>query len=348
MHACTRGTVASTGLFGWLGLAAVLALAPACALDNPDPSETKDQFSDDFNQLNGEFGNGKADLFGLNIDPCKMLAPLASWGHDAMRSGLVMGVEGEGVLGTAVGVGGFDLVWDLYHQQLSVSRYAGAGIGVPGAGASVSAYAGAAFGFENGVDDWDGYFVTGEAEVGLPFLKDYVSLTPEGYVTGVDSNGDGVISPSEVLAPPDGVYGFSIGVSLGFDLLPDPLPVSGSVTEGYWQPYKQAVRHFYDDLSSTRMFGIKKMNVRLVEPETGEECAADWPNVDGEMDCVIEFGDPEDSYLTRSINTAYSICHIAGRCAVPLTWPMSATAMAIAALRTSGLSFDEMCPDYAN
>ncbi len=327
---------------GGFGFAVTLALVPACA--TPDTSATKDEFAGDFGDLQDEFGNGKADLFGFDIDPCTLLAPLARFGHDAMRSGLVVGVEGEGVLGASVGVGGFDLVWDLYHQQLSVSRYAGAGVGVPGAGASVEAYAGAAFGFEHGAEDWDGYFVTAEAEVGLPFLKDYVSLDPAGYVTGVDRNGDGVIAPSEILAPPDGVYGFSVGVSLGFDLLPDPLPVGGSVTEGYWQSYKPAIRHFYDDLAATRMFGVKQLQVRLVEPETGELCPSDWPNVDGERSCVIEFGNPGDSYLDRSINTAYSICHIAGGCSVPLTWPMSATAMAIAALRTSGLSFDQMCP----
>jgi len=345
MHA-SRGTIGQWTVLGVAGLA-LLALATACA-PSADTSQTKDEFADDFSQMSDEFGNGKADLFGLDIDPCKMLAPLAGFGHDALRSGLVMGVEGEGVLGSAVAVGGFDLVWDLYHQQLSVSRYAGAGIGIPGAGASVEAYVGAAFGFEQGVENWDGYFVTAEAEVGLPFLKDYISLSPEGYVTGVDDNNDGIIEPSEVLAPPDGVYGFSLGVSLGFDLLPDPLPVSGAVTEGYWKPYKSAIRHFYDELASTRMFGIKKLKVHLIEPETGEECAADWPNVDGDRECVIEFGDADDSYLSRSINTAYSICHIAGRCAMPLTWPMSATAMAIAALRSSGLSFGDMCPDYAD
>ncbi len=153
-----------------------------------------------------------------------------------------------------------------------------------------------------------------------------------------------MVVAAEIEAPPDGVYGFSMGVSLGFDLLPDPLPVSGSITEGYWQPYKAAIRHVYDDLASTRMFGVRKLQVELVDAETGAACDPSWPSVDGARDCVISFGDPSDSYLARSVNTSYSICHIAGRCVVPLTWPMSATAMAIGALRSSGLSFHDMCP----
>lgn len=332
------------GMHLWPALTAVLTLSSACMVglsDEPDPDQ---QFADQYGDLQGEFGKGNNGLLGIHVDPCDALRPLAKWGHDGMRAGLVVGVEGEGVLGPAVGFGGFDLVWDLYHQQLGVSRYAGAGVGVPGLGASIEAYVGGAFGFEHGVQDWDGYFVNGNVEIGLPFLKDYLSLDPGGYVTGVDENGDGVIAPSEILVPPNGVYGFSIGVSLGFDLLPDPLPVGGSVTEGYWQNYKSATRFFYDRLANTRMFGIRKLKVRLVEPETGEECPADWPATDGEMECVIEFGDPSDNYLSRSVNTAYSICTLTGGCATELTWPMSTTALAIGALRNSGLRFDEMCP----
>lgn len=331
----------SFSVLRWVGLSTLLAVTPACAIMGS--SEPEDDFADEFGQMQDEFGAGKADLLGFDIDPCSLLRPLASFGHDALRSGLALGIEGDGVLGAAYGQSGMDLVWDLYHQQMTVSRYAGAGVGVPGAGASVEAYVGAGFGFENGVEDWDGYFVNGEVEIGLPFLKDYLSLNPEGYVSGVDDNGDGIIGPSEILVPPEGVYGFNIAVSLGFDLLPTPLPVEGNVTEGYWQPYKEAIRHFYDEFSSTRMFGIKKMQVRLIEPETGELCPAGWPEEEGELSCVIEFGDPDDSYVRRSLNTAYSICYITGRCAVPLTWPMSANAMAIGALRSSGLSFDDMC-----
>ncbi|RMH36370.1 MAG: hypothetical protein D6689_22580 [Deltaproteobacteria bacterium] len=321
------------------------AAATGCATATGDGADAKDAFADEFARFQDEFGAGKADLFGLDIDPCALLGPLGEFGDDALRMGLVVGVEGEGVLGAGVGFGGVDFVWDLYHQQMTVSRYAGAGIGAPGVGASAQAYVGAAFGFEHGVSDWDGYFVTATAEIGLPLLDDYVSLDPGAYVSAVDRDGDGFIAPSEVLAPPDGVYGFTMGVSLGVDLLPDPLPIEGSITEGYWRPYKRAIRRAYDELRNTRMFFVKKMQVRLVDHHDGAECPAGWPDVDGERDCVIEFGDPGDGYLRRAVNTAYSICHVTGRCAAPLTWPMSATALAIGALRDSGVSFERFCPD---
>jgi len=329
-----------------LATASALALATAfgCAPTEQDSSEVKDDFADEIGAFQEGFGDGKADLFGFDIDPCDLLAPLGEFGDDALRSGMVLGVEGEGVLGAGVGFGGFDLVWDFYHQQMTVSRYSGAGIGAPGIGASVQGYVGLALGFDHGVSDWDGYFVTATAEIGLPLLDDYVSFDPAVYVSAVDDNGDGFIAPSEMLAPPNGVYGFTMGVSLGFELLPDPLPIEGSITEGYWRQYKRAVRHYYDEFKDTRMFFVKKMEVRLVDHHTGQLCDERWPDVDGERDCVIEFGNPGDSWLRRSVNTAYSVCHITGRCALPLTWPMSATALSVGALRTSGLSFESFCP----
>jgi len=327
-------------------VACALALSGAAACVAPDEGfDAKGDFADEVGAFQDGFGDGKADLFGFDIDPCELLAPLGEFGDDALRSGLVLGVEGEALLGAGVGFGGFDLVWDFYHQQMTVSRYTGAGLGTPGVGASVQAYVGMAFGFDHGVTDWHGYFVTATAQIGLPLLDDYVSLDPGVYVSGVDDDGDGFIAPSEVLAPPQGMYGFTMGVSLGFELLPDLLPIEGSITEGRWRPYKRAIRHYYDRLSSTRMFGVEQLDVRLVDHHSGERCSSQWPDVDGARDCIIEFGDPDDSYLRRSVHTAYSVCHLTGRCALPLTWPMSATALSMGALRTSGLSYDSFCPD---
>jgi hypothetical protein len=330
--------IAITGALG------LVTLATGCAIGDPQTGQALDEFDQAYGDLSGEFGNGKADLLGGRLDPCPLLQKLAPLGHDGTRMGLLLGVEGEGVLGPAVGFGGFDLVWDLFHQELTVSRYAGAGLGVPGAGASVQAYAGTAFGFERGVSDWDGYFVNAGLELGLPLLKDFISLNPTVYATGVDENRDGFIGPSEIRRPPEGVYGFSVGVSLGFDLLPEVLPVGGSVTEGYWQPYKSAIRALYDELEHTRVLGLRRLHVRLVDEETGWECDPEWPAVDGDAECVIKFGDEGESYVGAALNTAYSICHVTGRCAVPLTWPLSAEALAIGAVRQSGLSIEEMCP----
>jgi hypothetical protein len=229
---------------------------------------------------------------------------------------------------------------------MTVSKYAGGGIGVPGAGASVSAYVGPAFGFEHGVSDWDGYFAESEVEIGLPFLQDFLSLNPGVYATAVDDDANELITPDEVLLPPDGVYGFNIGIEAGFNLLPEISPIGVNLKEGYWQPHKAAIRHFYDEFKDTNMFFTTPMEVALVDHHDGTLCSEDWPEVEGERDCVIEFGNPADSYLKRAVNTAYSMCHVTGRCAVPLSWPMSATALAIAALRDHNASFASFCPDH--
>jgi len=329
----------------------VAALVPwlvSCAgapVDQARVDEAEADFGDAMADLQGEFGqDGKADLFG--VDPCRFLAPLFAEGNDFTHAGLFVGVEGEGVLGATAAFGGYDLVWDLYHHQMSVSRYHGAGISTPKVGASVTAYAGFATGFHDGVGEWDGYFVTTAMDVGLPFLKDFLSLEPAVFVSGVDQNGDHVIAPDEVLIPPDGVYGFQIGVSLGFDLLPDPLPVGGEVTEGLWEPYKPAIRYYYDKLADTRFARIgTRLRVYLVDHQTGDLCAADWPDVDGERDCVVEFGERDWSHAHRGAHVAYSICSSLGGCGIPLSWPMSATAVAIGAYRDVGGAVEALCPD---
>jgi hypothetical protein len=332
----------------WLLTAALLPWLASCGpagVDQARVDEAEADFGDAMSGLQDEFGqDGKADLFG--VDPCHFLTPLFDAGNDFTRAGFFVGVEGEGVLGVTAALGGYDLVWDLYHHQMSVSRYFGAGVSTPKIGASVSAYAGFAVGFEHGAADWDGYFVTTGMDVGLPFLKDYLSLVPAVFVSGVDRDGDHLIAPGEVLVPPAGVYGFEIGVSLGFDLLPDPLPVGVEVTEGLWEPYKPAIRHYYDRLASTRFAKLgTALRVYLVDHETGAECAPDWPDVDGERDCVIEFGERDWSHAHRGAHVAYAICSSLGGCEIPLSWPMSATAVAIGAYRDVGDTVQALCPE---
>lgn len=313
---------------------------------NADQAES--EFDNTVMDLQGEFGGyGKADFSG--VDSCYFLEPLFRDGNNFTHAGFFVGVEGEGVLGVASVFGGFDLVWDLYHHQMSVSRYTGAGVGMPKVGASVTAYAGFATGFSHGVSDWDGYFVTTEAEIGLPFFKDFVALEPAVFVSGVDNNGDEFISPDEILLPPDGVYGFQMGVSLGFDLLPDPSPVSGSITEGYWQPYKPAIRYYYDLLSNTRFGWVgPHLNVHLVDHGTGETCDENWPEVDGERDCIIQFGEEDWNHVRTGAHVAYSICSSLGGCELPLSWSMSLTAVAVGAYRDVGGRVRSLCPDLGN
>lgn len=314
-----------------------LATLGACTDEQPD-----EQFEDGIGPLQDQFGDdGKADLFGL--DACSFLRPLAPYGDDAIHSGLILGVQGNGVLGIGTVYGGFDLAWDFYHQQLTVSRYGGAGISSPGVGGSVTAYAGAAFGFEHGIHEWDGHSIVTDAQIGLPFIKDYVSLNPAFFVSAEDRDHDGQVVVTEAIAPPNGVYGFTVGVSLGFELIPDPLPIEGSITVGEWAPFKHAIRMFYDRLRTVTIPTVGPLRVRLVDAESGAACPANWPAQNGSRDCVMEFGDRNQGWVARSIHTAYSVCTLAGNCAVPLSWPMAATAVAIGALRSQNVSLSRMC-----
>lgn len=332
-------------------LVVLVTLLAGCAAEAPtsgDPmderiAEVDAEFDDAIGDLSADYGGeGKADLFG--VDPCSLIEPLVEYGDQGIRSGFFMGVEGEAVLGGGRGFGGFDLVWDLYHHQFTVSRYYGAGVGVPGVGASVEAYVGYALGFQEGVSDWDGYFVTAEADFGLPFLREYLSVGTSVFVTARDTNGDAFISPSEIVYPPGGVYGFNIGIELGVEV-PTGLPVSGGVTEGLWEPHKAAIRYYYDEFRNTRFlrFG-SRLDVHLVDHHTGEECDPDWPDVDPERDCIIEFGEEDWSHTHRGLHVAYSICTATGGCEIPLAWPLSGSAVAIGALEDAGGSLARYCP----
>ena len=355
MHRTFRNTFSSVVLLvlGWLGSATLWGCEPPARSD-PEVAaarrvEVVDDFQAAFLELASEYGSPeKADLFGGRIDPCRILDPLMSAGDYLAHSGLFVGVSGSGVLGVGTGFGGVDLVWDLYHRQMTVSKYAGFGVSTPGMGASVKAYTGFAAGFETGVDQWNSHFVNFETAISLPFLIDYISLTPFFFVSGVDRDDNGLIGPTEIIMPPYGVHGFGIGVQLGFDLLPSGLPISGSVSEGLWSPHKPGIRYFYDRYQKMRFFRIgRPMNVHLIDSEWGTPCHPDWPEEDGHRSCFLQFGEPEWDHTESSLHVAYAICAAAGNCALPLTWPMSAVAIGVGAYRDFGGDYAVMCPDDA-
>ena len=329
-----------------------LALA-ACGPTQQDTASVHEEAKETFDELHQGFSDGnfgkdsKADGFWERLDVCKVLGDVFHVGDQASRLGFFYGVEGEGVLGEVYGLGGYDIVFDLYHREMSVSKYFGAGLGVPEISASLSFYVGVALGFQHGVSDWDGYFVTAEMELGLPFLKDYLSLEPAFFVTGVDRNDDNVISPDEVLVPPEGVYGFSVGLSVGVDALPDVLPASGALTEGLWMPHKPAIRHFYDFLSGVSLFGVVDLDVELVDHETGELCPADWPDVEPEADCILKFGSHQSSNIKAALHQAWAICTLNGGCLFPLAGSAALASVAIGAFQDAGEALTDICPDLA-
>lgn len=326
---------------------AILGTLAGCAAGEPasggegDPSEEFDQSVQD---LEMEFGDDtKADVFG--VDECDVLRPLLDAADGSIRSGFFLGVKGSAVIGGVAGPSGYDLVFDLYHHQATVSQYKGDGVALKLAGAGVEVYAGVANGFDYGVNDWNGYFVTTSLSLSLPFLEGFLSLDPALFVSAEDRNGDGIIGETEVLTPPDGVYGFGVGVEVSLSI-PTGLPVGGSVIEGLWQPHPEAIRWFYDMFRDTRFFRVGgRLSVRLIDDRTGEECHPDWPEARPDQDCVIEFGDPGWSHTRRGLHLGYGVCSATAGCEVPASWPMSAAAIGVGAVRDAGGELAELCPD---
>ena len=320
--------------------------------DSPEEahsSAVEAEFQESMQLLSEAYGQqGKMDFSSI-VDPCTLLEPLRRWGAHALRSGFFMGVSGEGVLGPVVGVGGYDLVWDFYHAQLTVSSYRGKGLTLsPGAAASVSAYAGWVSGFHHGVADWDGFHVAVSTEISAPFLREYLHLKPEVFFSGEDENENGQLEVDELLLPPDGLYGFSMGVGVGVEFLPEALPVSASVIEGEWRPHHPAIAQLYRSLKTRRLFPFvgEPLSVHLIDEESGAPCPEEWSGREGEPACVIQFGEPGWSHTATALHVAASVCSLSGGCLTPLSWPQSGLAVAIGAWRDQKEDpLDRLCGD---
>ena len=208
-----------------------------------------------------------------------------------------------------------------------------------------TAYVGYAAGFRHGVVDWYGFHEQVSGELGLPFFDDFLSIEVTAFRAAVDQDGDGEAGVTELLSPPDGLFGYTVGVTAGVDAFPDPLPVEFTLSDGYWEPHKEAIRRYYERFQEARFLGFKlPIKVRLVDAWDGTTCDEMWPLVDDEQDCVIEFGDPEKSRTRRALHLARSICSRTGGCALPISWPVAGAAVAIARLRDKGLAPSEFCP----
>ena len=240
---------------------------------------------------------------------------------------------------------GYEVVFDLYPNQMSVSAYRGKGVksGV-GVGGSVSYSESIAIGFHHSVSDWHGYFSSASVSAGVPLpWISHLANVNVGYVqSAIDSNQNGRIEPREMLPPSQGIYGGSIGVSLGANVLPS-LPITATVYEGFWRSHKGAIHIYYDLVKRVRL-GKAQLTARLIDADHGQICSEDWPNTDGHRDCFIEFGHPNKRYTKSSFHQAVAICHINGACLSPLSGPSALGTIALGALRDAGSDLNGLCP----
>ena len=317
----------------------------AAAADPSMGDEEMSDFVDGVFELQASFGEeDKADLIGM-ANVCTLVEPVARYGDAMVRGGFVMGVEGTVVTGIVDFFSGYDVVWDMYHQQLAVSRYSGSLTTMDEVALNATAYVGFAAGFRKGVGDWFGAHEAVSLEIGLPYLDDFFSLEITGFRVAIDQDGDNEADSTEFMTPPNGLFGFTVGITGGVDAVTDPLPVEITVSDGYWEPHKDIIRAYYDRFRDARFFGFDlPIAVRMVDAWDGTECDAEWPLVETERDCVLEFGKPGQSHTKRAIHLARSICSVTRSCSMPITWPLAGAALAIAKLRDMGLTPSDLCP----
>lgn len=259
-----------------------LAFVVGCSARVVDQAET--EFQQAMDDLGLEAASmGKADFIGWLKDKtlCGTLNILSSAGEHT-RSTLYF--NGRAYLGGAVAQGfiGHDNVWDLFHHQATVSSYKGAGVGT-NLGVELDAYAGFAFGAAQEASEWNGYFVSSDVDVKVPFLGK-AGLTC--FITGVDDNQNGIIGPTELRLPPQEIYGCALELSKTFGWSPIPLPVDVEFNEGQWRNNAQKTIKLADRDED-------KLQATLVESASG--------------DLYVQYGDESMTHLERGKLVAKSI-----------------------------------------
>jgi hypothetical protein len=313
-----RGLVASSLLF----------LSVGCGVEEEPPPD--DEMDD------------SADLIGGLPEPCELLGPALEIGDEFLKMGFVVGVEGRFAFGPHTDLGGYDAIFDLYHRQARVVWRRGAVAGIPllNAGASAEAYAGMAFGFERGVTDWNGRFKKVAGSISIPYMPQFIKLAPEAYVTGEDADGDGAIGFTELVPPPEGMFGFNIAVSASFGI---QWGASPSVAAGSFGQHGEGTREIYDRMRSVKIAGLRSPVLRLVDGADGSACPEDWPATEPDRNCVIQFGAVDADPVMSALDMAHGICALTGNCAFPLSLQMGTQGVALGMLQKSGAKPSDIC-----
>lgn len=330
-------------LHAWIALA-LFAGCTAPAAPPTEGAQAGDQhaeFESALDTFATDYGSGdKADFLGAT--ECDLLEPFYSANQDFTKGGFILGGAGYGSAGFDTASRGFDLVWDVYHQEFFAAKYhiqPATRFTVPGA--AIRGYVGFASGFRHGVTDWNGYLVNASFSVPIPQFAGFLWLRSQTFATAIDRNHDRKFTVDEVVAPPGAVFGSIMGVEL---TIPSAFPFAAGIATNNTKSFPEGTRFYYDMFRSGHILAFgSPISVRLVDSKTGAVCPDTWPEADPDRECIVQFGDPEWSFTHRALHTAYSICEVTNGCSNPLAPKLASGTIAIGALRDGGEKLLEDC-----
>ncbi|MCH9682177.1 MAG: hypothetical protein K0V04_12135 [Deltaproteobacteria bacterium] len=313
------------------------------------------------------------------LTACDMLRTAKELGDDYLTLGMAIGLSGGAEFlsgwipdawiqqwGGADAVhAGLEVVWDMYHHEAMVARWRGnsssVGAGLKVWGAEVDTYAAFATGFANGVESWLGPvdLYAGEVEVLPEALALMVDQLPiDG---GISVGLSHFRAPEPLPHAPAGV-GFNIGLELESSeapnlTVPSPLGALRVTPELTWAQGQAVLAK-----AETRaLYGLIRLNtlglvdVQLVDASSGAECLAlepQWPYLGAHpgapvssRDCVLSFGDNEDTNTWRNLQATAGMCAAIGYlpCFTNLGRLPVGVSAGLATYRDAGAVVDAVC-----
>ncbi len=219
---------------------------------------------------------------------CEALEPLRALGHPYFFAG----VTAKAAYVVTLEDGGIDVVFDLKRQQAAFFHYHNHGVQNL-VGVDASAYMGWAFGEKEGViDAWSGEFQQAEASLEVPLIN-------------ISAGG------SIFRSPDDSLWGGTIAVTAGLNLIPTPVELA--VSEGEWTAWDAA----------TEAYGRGLWFVGYDERSASHH---------GKTHTYLQFN--------GTVDLVFALLQTFG----PFGGTAAAQAAALAALDSAGLTIDSACP----
>jgi hypothetical protein len=328
---------------------AVLALfGLACQPVGWEESTTLRAFAHHAGALAALAGAGSPAPAATGDRLCSLLGPLLAHAEAfTLRPGYFLGIDATFTGGFVARTDAIEQIWDLYHQQFLMAHNPGAGVSSPPLEATVSLYAGYAFGFADDVRDWFGTYVEGGVAGNLPLLPGVLSAGPYLFLSAEDADGDGRIGASEIDPPWRSMYGVSVALNASADPLAALLPrlhlpnLSAMIAET--RPLPPATRWMHERWRTLPVLGDGQLRAHLMSGPA-QHCPEGWPDTAPELDCYVEFGEPTWTHLRRAAHLATAMCLSSpDLCLSPLTGGAALVALAIAAYRDDEHAVTELC-----